>query len=79
MAVTELYYRERADEARTQAFEADLVNVRERCLRAAAAWDVMAARIGRTTRQRAVNEARKAATLAASPLASEPRDAGTAG
>ena len=65
MAVTELYYRERADEARSQAVEADLVNVRERCLRAAAAWDVMAARVGRTTRLRAATEARKAAEHAA--------------
>lgn len=75
MAVTETYYRERAEEARTQAAEADLVNVRERCLRAAAAWDVMAARIGRTTRQRAANEARKAAEQAAAPLPAAPSPA----
>jgi len=67
MAVTELYYRERADEARSQAGESDLVNVRERCLRAAAAWDAMAARVGRTTRLRAATEVRKAAERAALP------------
>jgi len=61
MAVTELYYRERAEEARVQASESGLDNVRERCLRSAAAWDAMAARVGRTTRLRAATEARKAA------------------
>jgi hypothetical protein len=61
MAVTELFYRERAEEARAQADESELVNVRERCLRAAAAWDVMAARVSRTARLRAATEAKKAA------------------
>jgi hypothetical protein len=59
--VTELYYRERAADARVEADAANLANVRERCLRSAAAWDVMAARIGRTTRLRAATEAKKAA------------------
>lgn len=59
--VTEAYYRERADEARVDAAATDLANVRERCLRSAAAWDVMAARLGRTTRLRAATEAKKAA------------------
>jgi hypothetical protein len=68
--VTELYYRERAEEARAQAGETDLANVRERCLRSAAAWEVMAARSGRTTRLRAATEARKAAEQAALLLVS---------
>jgi hypothetical protein len=59
--VTELYYRERAEEARVEADAANLANVRDRCLRSAEAWDVMAARIGRTTRLRAATEAKKAA------------------
>ena len=59
--VTELYYRERAAEARVEADAADLANVRERCLRSAAVWDGMAARLARTTRLRATIEARKAA------------------
>jgi hypothetical protein len=68
MAVTELYYRERAAEARLQAGEANLDNVRDRCLRSAAAWDVMAARVGRTARLRVATEAKKAAERAAAAL-----------
>ena len=64
MAVTEAYYRERAEEARLQAGETDLANVRERCLRSALAWEVMAARLGRTARLRALTETRKAAERA---------------
>lgn len=60
MAVTELYYRERAEEARMEAGKAGLDNVRERCLRSAEAWEVMATRLARTTRLRAATEVRKA-------------------
>ncbi|HST36608.1 MAG TPA: hypothetical protein VLK25_08275 [Allosphingosinicella sp.] len=77
MAVTELFYRERADEARLQADESNLANVRERCLRSAAAWDIMAARISRTTRQRVATEERKAAEREAALLA-EPEAAAPA-
>ena len=51
---------ERAAAARRDAEEANLANVRERCLRAAAAWDEMAARAARTERMRAETEAKKA-------------------
>lgn len=54
------FYLDRADEARRDAAAATLANVRERCLRAAAAWDVMASRVQRTERMRAETEARKA-------------------
>lgn len=37
-------YRQRADEARLEAEASTLENVRERCLRAASAWDAMATR-----------------------------------
>lgn len=74
MSVSELFYRARADEARAQAGETDLVNVRERCLRAAAAWDLMAARSGRTARLRAAEEARKAAQRAAADSGGMPAD-----
>ena len=60
MAVTELYYRERAQEARAEAGKAGLDNVRERCLRSAEAWEVMATLLARTTRLRAATEVRKA-------------------
>ena len=60
MAVTELYYRERAEEARMEAGKAGLDNVRDRCLRSAEAWEVMATRLARTTRLRAATEVRKA-------------------
>lgn len=54
------FYRERAAAARRDAEAATLQNVRERCLRAAVAWDEMADRAARTERMRAESEARKA-------------------
>ncbi|MGQ0558605.1 MAG: hypothetical protein ACT4OE_03320 [Sphingosinicella sp.] len=54
------FYLERAAAARRDADEATLVNVRDRCLRAAAAWEEMASRAARTERMRAETEARKA-------------------
>lgn len=62
-------YRLRADEARTEAGEASLDNVRDIHLRAAAAWDAMAARAGRTQRRRAEEQAAKAARDAAGEAA----------
>ena len=59
------FYRERADEARRDAESASLHNVRERCLRAATAWEAMASRAQRTARNRAETEARKAAEATA--------------
>jgi len=55
------FYAERAADARRDAEAASLDNVRERCLRAAAAWDAMCARATRAERNRAEIEARKAA------------------
>ena len=57
----------RAEEARTQADEATLDNVRDRCLRAEAAWMEMAARAERTEKMRADQAA--AAEAAALELA----------
>ena len=45
-------YRLRAEQARAEADEATLENVRERCLRAEAAWIEMAARAERTEKMR---------------------------
>ena len=61
------FYLERAAAARRDADEATLANVRERCLRAAAAWEEMAARAARTERMRAETEARLEANEAALP------------
>ncbi|HWT11975.1 MAG TPA: hypothetical protein VN231_04415 [Allosphingosinicella sp.] len=61
------FYRERAAAARRDADEATLANVRERCMRAAAAWDEMAARAARTERMRAEAEAKKSLEAAAAP------------
>jgi hypothetical protein len=54
----------RADEARADAEAATLDNVRDRCLRAAAAWEAMAARARRTDVLRAKQQAEKAAQVA---------------
>ena len=59
------FYRARAVEARTDADKATLDNVRDRCLRAAAAWEAMAARAHRSDTVRAKQEAEKAAAHAA--------------
>lgn len=61
------FYRARAAEARSDAESATLENVRQRCLRAAAAWDDMADRAARTDRMRARQDAEKAAAAAAAP------------
>ena len=59
------FYRARAAEARADAEAASLENVRQRCLRAAAAWEDMADRAARTDRMRARQNAEKAAAAAA--------------
>ena len=59
------FYNARAAEARADADAATLDNVRNRCLRAAAAWDNMAARAARSDKMRAEAEAKKAAMAAA--------------
>jgi hypothetical protein len=58
------FYRARALEARADAEAATLDNVKERCLRAASAWDAMAARAERSDTHRAKAEAAKAAAAA---------------
>lgn len=65
MNTHEDFYRARAAEAQAEAAAAPLANVRERCLRAAAAWEAMADRAHRTDQRRTEQEARKAAMLAA--------------
>jgi hypothetical protein len=66
------FYRARALDARTDADAASLDNVRDRCLRAAMAWDSMADRAARTGLMRERQEAEKADRLAsaAAPAAS---------
>lgn len=60
-------YLERAEDARVQAEAATLVNVRERCLRAEAAWREMAARAQRTENMRATLIAAREALADAAP------------
>jgi hypothetical protein len=55
------FFLARAAEARAEAEAAILANVRDRCLRAAAAWSGMADRAERTEKQRAKTEAEKLA------------------
>ena len=58
------FYLERAAEARRDAAATPLQNVRDRCLRAAEAWEAMAARALRSDTNRARAEAEKAAANA---------------
>jgi len=58
------FYRARAEESRKEALATNLANVRERCLRAAEAWEAMAARAQRSDANRARAEAEKAAAAA---------------
>jgi DNA-binding transcriptional regulator YdaS (Cro superfamily) len=55
------FYQARAAEARADAEAATLDNVRDRCLRAAEAWDALAARAHRGDAMRARQEADKRA------------------
>ena len=59
------FYVSRAAEARADADAAVLDNVRDRCLRAALAWEAMAARAHRSDSFRAKQEAEKAAAALA--------------
>ena len=47
------FYRTQSEKAQAEAANSKLDNVRDRCLRAAAAWDSMAERIERTDAMRA--------------------------
>jgi hypothetical protein len=58
-------YLARAAEARAEADAATLDNVRDRCLRSAAAWNEMAARAERTEKMRETLLADKARAAAA--------------
>jgi len=60
-------FRARAEECRTQAEATSLQNVRERCLRAAAAWIAMAERGERADAMRAAQDKAKAAAMADDP------------
>jgi len=53
------FYNQRAADCRRDAELTRLVNVRDRCLSAAAAWDDMADRVRRTQTYRAEDAARK--------------------
>lgn len=69
-------YLQRAAEARDDADKANLANVRDRSLRAEAAWMVMAERADRTERLRAAHEVAKAHEAA--KAAAEAADAAAA-
>jgi hypothetical protein len=55
------FYNQRAADCRRDADQTQLVNVRDRCLSAAAAWDNMADRVRRTQTYRVEDAARKVA------------------
>jgi DNA-binding transcriptional regulator YdaS (Cro superfamily) len=63
------FYQARAAEARADAEAATLDNVRDRCLRAAEAWEAMAARAHRGDAMRARQEADKRALAEAATTA----------
>lgn len=69
---------QRAAEARADAERAELDNVRDRCLRAEAAWKVMADRAERTEKLRAAHEAEKAAAAASAAAAAAASASATA-
>ena len=54
--MSEAYFLDRVAEAEQQAAAATLSNVRDRCLRSAAAWMEMAERAGRTAALKQINE-----------------------
>lgn len=68
-------YMDLAAQARADADQATLANVRERCLRAEAAWTVMAQRAERTERLRVAHEVAKAHEAAKTAAAAAPEAA----
>ena len=65
MSVTSSFYLARAVDCAREARATDLANVRERCLRAEAAWRAMAERVLRTEASRSKREAERALDTAA--------------
>lgn len=63
MSATSEFYLTRAADCAREAGEAKLANVRERCLRAEAAWRQMAERLIHSEANRSRQEAAKAASL----------------
>ncbi|WP_066522009.1 hypothetical protein [Sphingobium cloacae] len=61
MSATSSFYLARAAQCGLEAEAADLVNVRERCLRAKAAWQAMADRVLKSETDRQQQMADKAA------------------
>ena len=61
MSANYQFYLNQPAPARGEAEAATLDNVRDRCLRSAAAWDSMAARLLRTEKMRVETDARKKA------------------
>ena len=59
MSIQSNFYQTRAEEERTKAEGSTLTNVRDGHLRAAAAWDALAARSMKADRMRAEEERRK--------------------
>lgn len=59
MSIQSNFYQARAEEERTKAEGSTLANVRDGHLRAAAAWDALAARSMKADRMRAEEERRK--------------------
>lgn len=57
------FYRDQAARSHAEADAATLGNVRDRCSRAAVAWEVMAERISRTDALKAEREAATAARV----------------
>ena len=67
-------YLARAAECRAQAESAMLPNVKERCLRAEEAWNLMAARVERHEQLRAQTAADKASLTKELPVLSVPHE-----
>lgn len=65
MSASSDFYLARADDCMCEAREAKLTNVRERCLRAEAAWRKMAERILYTEASKVQQDAEKARNRAA--------------
>ncbi len=71
MTVTSDYYVQQAVREEQEAASATLDNVRERCLRSAQTWRLMADRVTRAQTMRATLDAEKALRQAEGPIAAE--------
>ncbi len=66
MSILQIYV-ERASQSRNEAASASLINIRDRCLRSALAWEAMADQLRLTETYQLANEVARSASIEVAP------------